>query len=165
MNQRWLEDLDRFLHFIAKGRAFSKDRTSQDFKGGVRTLLMLILVLSATFSRHEELGQIFNGIKLRVFTPKSDGSNKLIHSAGTVSSHTKHTPSLLYTTDIPQHISCTFPFFGRCERNNYVLTDSTILKMFFPPCELLYLQKIGWYFRQLTVSKMHYKIWKELKKQ
>ena len=45
VNQKWLEDLERFLHFIAKGRASSKDRTLQDFKGGVATLLLLILIL------------------------------------------------------------------------------------------------------------------------
>ena len=38
-------------------------------------------------------------------------------------------------------------FFGRCERNNYVLTDSTILNNFFPPSELLYLRKIGCHFQ------------------
>ena len=37
--------------------------------------------------------------------------------------------------------------FGRCERSNYVLTDSTILNKFFAPCELLYLRKIGCHFQ------------------
>ena len=53
VNQKWLEDLKRFLHFIAKDRAFSKDRTLQGFKGGIVTLLMLILVLSVTFFCYE----------------------------------------------------------------------------------------------------------------
>ena len=39
--------------FFAKGRAFSKDRTLQDFKGGVATLLLFISILSVTFSCHE----------------------------------------------------------------------------------------------------------------
>ena len=52
-NQKWLEDLERFLHFIAKDRAFSKDKTLEDFEGGAGTLLMLILVLSVTFSCHK----------------------------------------------------------------------------------------------------------------
>ena len=39
--------------FFPKGRAFSKDRTLQDFKGGISTLLLLVLILSVTFSRHE----------------------------------------------------------------------------------------------------------------
>ena len=38
-------------------------------------------------------------------------------------------------------------FFRRFERNNYILTDSTILNIFFPPCELLYLRKIDWHFQ------------------
>ena len=32
VNHKWLEDLEMFLYFIAKDRAFSKDRTLQDFK-------------------------------------------------------------------------------------------------------------------------------------
>ena len=39
--------------FFAKGRAFPKDNTLQDFKGAVATLLLLILILSVTFSYHE----------------------------------------------------------------------------------------------------------------
>ena len=50
---KWSEDLERYLHFFAKGRAFSKDRTLQDFKGDISTLLLLILILSVPFCCHE----------------------------------------------------------------------------------------------------------------
>ena len=53
VKQKWLEDLKSYLHFFEKGRAFSKDRTLQDFKGDIATLLLLILILSVTFSYHE----------------------------------------------------------------------------------------------------------------
>ena len=53
VNQKWLQDLERYLHFSEKGRALSKDRTLQGFKGGVATLLLLILICSVTFSSYE----------------------------------------------------------------------------------------------------------------
>ena len=56
LKQKWLEDLESYLHFFEKGRAFSKDRTLQDFKGDIATLLLLILILSVTFSCHEITG-------------------------------------------------------------------------------------------------------------
>ena len=37
--------------FFCKG--FSKDRTLQEFKGDTSTLLLLMLILSVTFSCHE----------------------------------------------------------------------------------------------------------------
>ena len=59
-----------FFFFFANGRAFSKDKTLQDFKGSISTLLLLILNLSVTFSCYEQLGQIFNGIKFKTSASK-----------------------------------------------------------------------------------------------
>ena len=41
-----------------------------------------------------------------------------LHFAGTVSSHTKYTLSILNTMSFPQY-SINSQFFGRCERSNY----------------------------------------------
>ena len=48
-----VKGFEKVFTFLAKGRAFSKDRTLQDFKGGVATLQLLILILNVIFSCHE----------------------------------------------------------------------------------------------------------------
>ena len=55
----------------------------------------------------------------------------MIHYTGTVSSHTKHTSSILNTMNIPQYISYTFPIFRKMQKKENGLTDSTILNIFF----------------------------------
>ena len=47
---------------------------------------------------------------------KNDGSNKSIHSAGTVSSHTKHTSSIIDKMNILHNISNTFPVFRKMRK-------------------------------------------------
>ena len=42
-----------FFFFFAKGRAFSKGKTLQDFKESISALLLLILISSLTFSCYE----------------------------------------------------------------------------------------------------------------
>ena len=68
------------------------------------------------------------------------------------SSHTKHTSSVLSTINIPQYISYTFPVFRKMRKKQCGLTDCIF-------------EKLVDIFRHLTISKRHYKILKELKRQ
>ena len=143
-------------------------------KEGLATLL-LILILSLTFSCHKSLGQIFNNIKIKNLLRKNDGPNKLIHSASTYSSHTKHMPSILFYSSIHLFwIRCIFPnkfltnsqLFIKSNRNNIFQRKqfNHTYTYFLLRVKCCIFEKCFHTFRHLTVSKIHYQVWKELKK-
>ena len=48
-----VKGFEKIFTFFSKRQSFFKDRTLQDFKGGVATLQLLILILNVIFSCHE----------------------------------------------------------------------------------------------------------------
>ena len=72
-----------------------------------------------------------------------------MHSAGTVSSHTKNTSSILNTMNIPQYISYTFPVFRKMREKQLCFNKFNHIKHIFPTVLAIVSSK-----NSLTVSEI-----------
>ena len=137
--------------FFAKGRAFFKDRTLQDFKGDIALCCFNINFECETF-----LSWI-TGTKIKWHKTKNICSEKIM---GLISLFILLVQFLAILNMVhlfsvqwifPNTFLSTFPVFRRMRKTPYVLGDSTVLNIFFfPMCELLYLRKVGWHFQTVN---------------
>ena len=120
VNQKWLEDLERYLHFFATGRAFSK---RQDFRGLLRRYIYSATIDNINFECDIFLSWI-TGTNLQWHKTKNICSKKMI---GLISLYIILEEFLaiittLHVFSVQWIFANTFlmhsQFFERCERNN-----------------------------------------------
>ena len=120
VNQKWLEDLERYLHFFATGRAFSK---RQDFRGLLRRYIYSATIDNINFECDIFLSWI-TGTNLQWHKTKNICSKKMI---GLISLYIILEEFLAIITTLQVFsVQWIFPntflihsqFFERCEWNN-----------------------------------------------